>query len=122
MSKLNNKGQVLVLFIILLPILILLLLITIEIGNIYLDKTKTKNTIKEIIITGLKHYDETTNETINTLIEKNIDNIESKNIFTTEDEIRINIIQNKTLFGRKLEIKYKYIGLKQEEKIIISEG
>ena len=36
----NNKGQVLVLFVIMLPIILLLLVMTIEVGDIYLDKQK----------------------------------------------------------------------------------
>ena len=68
----NNKGQVLVLFVILLPIILLLLILTIEVGDIYLDKQKTKNTIKEIIRENLK---EPNSEIINTLITKNINDI-----------------------------------------------
>lgn len=118
----KNNGQVLALFVIILPIILLLLVISIEIGNIYLDKTKTKNTIKEIITNNIDKYDENTNERINSLIEINIKNIETKEIFTSEDEIRINIIQTKKLFGKTLKIKYKYIGIKEQEKIKISEG
>lgn len=122
MKKLNNNGQVLVLFVILLPILLLLLLIIIDVGNINLEKTKTKNTIKEIIELNLKNNDENKNEIINQLIEKNINDIENKTIFTSDDEIRITLKQRKTLFGRNIEIEYKYKGKKQEEKITISEG
>jgi len=122
MKKLNNNGQVLVLFVIILPIVLLLLLAVIEIGNINLEKTKTKNTIKEIIETNIKNYDETTNARINKLIETNIDNIKTKSVFTSEDEIRIIITQTKTIFGRQLEIEYKYKGILENEKIIISEG
>lgn len=118
----NNKGQVLVLFIIILPILLLLLLLIIEIGNIYVDKTKTQNIIKETINNSLKKYNENTNKKINELIEKNIKNIDSKTIFTSENEIRITIIQYQKLLGRKLKIEYKYKGIKQEEKITIEEG
>ncbi len=118
----KNSGQVLVLFVILLPILLLLLVIGIEVGNIYLDKTKTKNTIKEIITSNLKNYDDKTNERINKLIDSNIKNIEKKEIFTSEDEIRINIKQNKVLFGKNISINYKYIGKKEEETITLSEG
>lgn len=118
----NNKGQVLVLFVILLPILLLLLMIIIEIGKINLEKTKTKNTIKEIIETNLKNYDNNTKDKINTLIETNINDIEYKTIFISEDEIKITLKQTKTLLGRKIEIEYKYKGTKQEEKITISEG
>lgn len=115
----NNKGQVLVLFVIMLPIILLLLVMTIEVGDIYLDKVKTKNTIKEIIKDNLT---ETNQEKINTLIIQNINDIEEKNIFISEDEIRIYIRQNKKLFGRNLKIEYKIKGIKQDEKINISEG
>jgi len=122
MKNLNNKGQVLVLFVIILPILLLLILAVIEVGNINLEKAKTKNTIKEIIETNLKNYDENTNSRINTLIETNIDDIKTKSVFTSEDEIRIILIQKNTILGRQIEIKYKYKGLKENEKITISEG
>ncbi len=113
----NNKGQVLVLFVILMPIILLLLLITIEIGNVYLDKQKTKNVIKNIIRDNINN-----NETIDTLIEENIKDIEEKTVFISDDEIRIYIKQNKKIFGRNINIEYKYKGIKKEEKIIISEG
>lgn len=115
----NNKGQVLVLFVILLPIILLLLILTIEVGDVYLDKQKTKNIIKDIIRDNLK---EPNSEKINQLIAQNINDIEEKNIFISEDEIRIYIKQNKKVFGRKLKIEYKIKGIKQDEKIIISEG
>lgn len=120
MNKLNNKGQVLVLFVIVLPIIILLLLVSIELGGLYLEKTKTKNSIKEILTSQLKNSE--TNENINILIEKNIDDISDKTIFTSEDEIRIKITQQKQLFGRNIELKYNYIGKKQEQTITIEEG
>ena len=121
MKKLNNKGQVLVLFAILLPILLIILLLGIEISNITRTKTETKNKIQEIIKENLNHYDEQTNSRVNILIEKNIKDIKEKEIFTSEDEIRIHIKQEKKLFGRKIELNYKYKGIKQD-KIIISEG
>lgn len=118
----NNKGQVLVLFTILLPIILLLLILTIEVGNIYLDKQKTNDIIKNIIKDNLTNYDETTSKKIEILIEKNIKDIEEKNIFKAEDEIRIYIKQNKKLFGKKIKIEYRIKGIKENENIKISEG
>ena len=118
----NNKGQVLVLFVILLPIILILLIGIIELGNIYLDKQKTNDEIKNIIKDNLKNYDETTNKKIEILIEKNIKDIEEKNIFTSEDEIRVYVKQNKNFFGKKLKIEYKIKGIKENENIKISEG
>ena len=115
----KNNGQVLVLFVILLPVILLTLIITIEIGNLYLEKQKNQNTIKNIIRENLK---EPNSEKINTLIEKNIKNIDQKNIFVSDDEIRIYIKQNKKIFGKEITIEYKYKGIKQDENINISEG
>ena len=40
MLNMNNKGQVLVLFVIILPIIIFILFIVVDIGNIYLKKNE----------------------------------------------------------------------------------
>lgn len=118
----KNSGQVLALFVILLPVFLLLLVILVNVGNIYLDKAKTKNTLREIIINNLNNYDLSTNERVNVLIEKNIGNIVKKEVFTSEDEIRINLIQEKLLFGRNLKLSYRFIGKKQDNRISVSEG
>ena len=120
MNKLNNNGQVLVLFVIVLPVVILLLLTSIELGGLYLEKTKTKNIIKEILTSELKNQEP--NDNINALIEKNIEDITEKTIFTSEDEIKIKITQKKQLFGRNIELKYNYTGKMQEQTITIEEG
>ena len=113
----NNKGQVLVLFVILIPVILLLLMMVIEVGDIYLDKQKTKDTIKDIIRENFT--EEQNSERINTLIDINIKDIEEKTIFTSTDEIRIYIRQNKKLFGRDLKIEYKIRGIKENENIRI---
>ena len=113
----NNKGQVLVLFVILIPVILLLLMMVIEVRDIYLDKQKTKDTIKDIIRENFT--EEQNSERINTLIDINIKDIEEKTIFTSTDEIRIYIRQNKKLFGRDLKIEYKIRGIKENENIRI---
>ena len=116
----NNKGQVLVLFVIIIPIILLLLVMSIEVGDIYLDKAKTKNTIRDIKKENLKDIPNA--EKINILIDNNINDIEEKTVFTSENEIRIYIRQNKKLFGRNLKLEYKIKGIKENETINISEG
>lgn len=121
--KMNEKGQVLVLFVIIMPIIILTLIVMIDLGKIYIEKSKTKEIIKDTIEYGLKNYDETINEKINNLIDININKISDKTIFVTEDEIRINITQEGyKIFGKKIKLEYKYIGKKEQEKITIEEG
>lgn len=116
----KNNGQVLVLFVILLPVILLLLLITIEVGNIYIEKSKTKSVIKETITNCLKNN--LSNDAINSLIDLNIKDIKEKTIYTSETEIDLKLKQKKKIFGRNLEINYNYKGIKQDEKITISEG
>lgn len=118
--KLNNKGQVLVLFVLLIPIFLIALIIGIEIVNLNIKKTKTINVIKETLSYGLNNYNEKINDKLNNLIDTNI-SYKEKNIFISESEIRIVITQDEKLFGRNIELKYNYKGIKQEN-IIIEEG
>ncbi|MBP3920627.1 MAG: hypothetical protein J6D28_03580 [Bacilli bacterium] len=118
----NNKGQVLVVFVILIPIIIISLLILIEFGKLYLEKQHDINVIKETINYGLKHIDdEKINEKINNLIDINI-NYSDKSIFISDDEIRINIKKNVWIFGKKHIVTYIYTGIKNDEVIKIEEG
>lgn len=114
----NNKGQVLVLFIILIPVILLFSIVSIQIGSLYLEKNKNTNIIKDAIRETLKNP----KTEINKVIEKNIKDIKEKTIFISEDEIKLKITQEKKIFGRTIDIKYNYKGIKQEDKIIISEG
>jgi len=120
----KNKGQVLVLFVILLPVILLIMLMGIEFGKLYMEKIKTTNIIKETITYGLKHLTKPEiNENINNLIDFNIKNIENKSIFISEDEIRIKITQQPIkVFGKEIVLTYSYKGINKEETITIEEG
>lgn len=120
MKKLNSNGQVLVLFVILLPIILILLLIIIEVGNIYIEKSKTKSIIKETITTGLK--ENLQSDAVNALIEINIKNIKEKSIYTSETEIDVKLTKKEKIFGKNVEIEYNIKGIKENENIKISEG
>lgn len=94
--KLNNKGQTLVIFIILIPIIIIVLGIIIDIGLMGLDKVKVKNSMKDAIEYGLKN--DSSKEEIRDLIDKNI-KYEKVDI-NMGDEITIHLIyQYKTIFN-----------------------
>ena len=120
----KNNGQVLAIFVIILPIILLIVLITIEFGKLYVEKIKTTNVIKETITYGLKNIEDTNiKEKINNLIDINIKNINNKTVFISEDEIRIKLNQNKIkVFGKDIVLEYNYKGIKKEQKIIIEEG
>lgn len=120
----NNKGQVLVLFVIILPVILLALLIIIQFGKLYLKKQATTNIIKDTIEYGLKHtQDEQIENKLNNLIETNIDDIDIKTITIFEDEIRINLTQKSiNIFGKNINLTYDYTGTKMNEEIRIEEG
>lgn len=117
---LNNKGQVLVLFVILLPVLFLALFVVVEISNLSILKSKTTNTIREIISYGLNNNGDDVSSQLNNLIDINI-KYDSKEVLVTDNEIEVRIVQNEKLFGRNIELKYNYKGTK-EDKIVIEEG
>lgn len=96
----KNRGQALILFILLLPLLLLILTIILNIGLTSIEIKKTDNKIKQIIEDSLNNdLDESQ---INQLIMTNLDNIISKNIIIQNNTLEIKII-------RKIEVLYPSI-------------
>jgi len=89
--KLNNKGQVLVAFIILLPILLMLFTLVIDLGLMGYEKRNISNNIKDTIEFGLKNIDnlDIKNKMYNLLI-KNIDDADIE-IIIDNNYIKINV-------------------------------
>lgn len=121
---LNNKGQVLVLFAVILPVILLTLLLVTQLGKLYLKKQTTTNIIKDTIEYGLNNIqDEQLENKLNNLIDTNIEDIEIKTITIFEDEIRINLTQKQiNILGKNLKLNYSYKGIITDNKIHIEEG
>ena len=75
--KLNNKGQVLVMFVLLIPIFLLVLVLVVDISNLYIKKDELNN-INYLVI--------------DTILDKGIDDLEIKNLILKNDK---DIIINK---------------------------
>ena len=117
----NRKGQVLVLFLLLLPILLMLLAIVVDLGLLMTRTYKVKSSVKEAITYGLKTDDM---EGMELLLNKNIDDDYSiKNNDNIEIEINgsykaiLGNILNKKIY----KYKFKYLGYIDNEEIIIRE-
>ncbi|MBR3229225.1 MAG: pilus assembly protein [Bacilli bacterium] len=118
----NNKGQSLIAFIILLPVIFILITGLWEIGNISYISGKTDKEIKSALKYGLKHIEEENIvEKIKTLLDKNIE--AAKEITIGENEIIIKTTYKyKNIYSKyikPIEINKKYIGKKENNKIII---
>ena len=122
----NKKGQVLVAFITLLPLLFLLLALIIDLGNLYIEKRRVDNNIRDITQYALNNLEDTALETkIRNQLTLNIENIDNLNISINDKVIEIKLQKNKKgIFNSILNIDYykitsHYKGYIKNEEIII---
>ena len=122
----NNKGQVLVVFIILIPILFMLIGIIFDVCYAAYEKGKIENNLKYILKTSLEN--DLSEYEIEELIDKNIDNIENYNISFDNNALSIYIDANvdgvfRNLFDNPIEkISVLYKGYVSNDKIVIERG
>lgn len=92
--KLNNKGQVLVTFILLLTFLFTLAAIMIDLGVAGYNKRNIESSIKETLEYGIKNIDKDPSELkekLDKLLVKNIKNIGYKKVTINNDNIKIRV-------------------------------
>ena len=115
----NNKGQSLIIFVLILPVLLLLITLVFEIGNLNYSVNKYKKEIKRTIEYGLNNIEKDNLEEILTNLLKS--NIKGQiNIEINNQKIKINV-KDKILFNNKFDINITYIGYKENNKIIIKQ-
>lgn len=90
MSRLNNKGQVLVLFILLLPLLLLVMVLVIDIGNIITAKQELNDINYLVIDSKLENTNMTDQEMIK-LIGLNAKDLKNIDIQTKDNKIIITL-------------------------------
>ena len=66
----NNKGQVLVIFILFIPIFVLAFTLIVDIGNMYIEKRSITNNLKYAV-----EYSKKNNVDVDEILNKNLDNI-----------------------------------------------
>ncbi len=123
----DHKGQVLVGFLLLLPLLLILFVFVIDIGFMKVEERKLENTVKEAITYGLKQEspEEEVQQQVETMIRKNIDNIEFLDTVVTNGNIQVHLsTRQKNVFGiilnqRMYKIEKRYQGYLENETIKI---
>ena len=116
----KNKGQALVLFVLLLPIIILIFSFVIDIGYVSVTKKKIDNNIEKIIANSFENN--LTEEETKNLIIKNIDNVYIREITKTESNLKVDIkVTINTIFSGIKQNTYEksYKAIKQENEIKI---
>ncbi len=91
MLKLNNKGQTLVLFVILIPVFILLLTLVYDVGNAIYEKNRLSNTSYVVISYGLDNIETISESELTNLIRKDIDNLSYIYVSIKDDTIEIEL-------------------------------
>ena len=122
----NNKGQTLVLFVILIPVLLLVFVCFYQIGSVGLDKRKIEDSIETALEYGVDHIDsellyvsmrEIITESNNGVRDNNID------IDVLGDEITVVVKKKyKVAFIVDEEKVYSYTGKKVNDKVEIVEN
>lgn len=118
----NNKGQTLAIFIIVIPIILLLVCMIIDLGKLSLEKKQLQNVIKAIIKDELKKGPD--RKRIINLINKNTSDMKIDNIIIENGIITITISKQYTgLFPNLLKnmktINLTYKGYKINDNITI---
>ena len=93
MLKINNKGQSLVMFVLIIPIFLLILTLVYDVGNAIYEKDRLSNTNYLTIEYGLNNIDTVTENDLKNLIEQNTSNL--KYIYLTIEENQIEIKMEK---------------------------
>lgn len=93
--KLNNKGQSLVTFVLLIPIFILILVLVVDIGNIVNLKLDLNNINKIIISYGIDNIDSINKEELEDLVKANDSKITVKTITIDKEKKQLEIILSK---------------------------
>ena len=119
----GNKGQTLVIFVLILPILLLLFALIWEVGNLGLTINKYETEIKDTIEYGLNHLDnENLEEVLTNLLKANLDGDISIEI--NNQVIKVNVKQKydalfNNLLNNRFDIDLTYNGYIENEKLII---
>ena len=104
----NNKGQVLIIFVILLPIILLLLTFIVDYGFLSIEKRKVENSVTE----GINFYIRNANNDdvlvkTQKLLNSNLDDVDI-NIIDTEDYVEITVVKYyKPIFKSILKDNFK---------------
>ena len=120
----NRKGQVLVSFLLILPLLLILLVFIVDMGLMKVSVRKVEHVIKEAINYELKSS-EISDSRVNDYIKNNLSDIKDINIVVGTDNLKVSVsVYKKSIFNSLIKnknytISKSYYGYKENDKIKI---
>lgn len=119
----NNKGQTLVIFVIVLPILLIMFTLIIDLGFLYIEKRNISNNVYDSVEYYLENIDdEEVKNDVEKLLNKNIKNIEDIKIKENEEYVEIYLTKTRkslySIITHDTKISVNYIGYKENKEII----
>lgn len=119
MLKINNKGQSLVMFVLIIPIFLLILTLVYDVGNAIYEKDRLSNTNYLTIEYGLNNIDTVTENDLKNLIEQNTSNLKYIYITIEENQIEIKMEKDvKSIIGKMFNFNLVKITSHYKGKII----
>ena len=121
----NNKGQTLIIFVILVPIIITMMALVVDVGMLENKVLKTKNIVDVAIKEYFNKEEDVT--VISKTLEENDISTDKLIIKRTDHEVGVNVeYEMSSLFGKivglqKYDVKVKRKGIKENGKIKITE-
>ncbi len=107
MLSLNNKGQSLILFVLMLPVLLFVMILVIDMGNLMVEKQKLNNINYIMIDYGLSNITkEDLEEYIYNYLKLNDEKIDKIKVSKTDNDITINLGKKESsMLGHILNLK-----------------
>lgn len=127
MSKLDNKGQSLAIFVIFVPVFIMIGTLAVDVSFAKYESRRLDNITKDVINYGLKNIEEEPYNNMVDLIYQNDDEIDSYSINIDEENKQVEITIEKStkgffgsIVGKEIyKEKSSYIGYIKDDKRII---
>jgi hypothetical protein len=107
----NRRGQVLVLFVILIPLLIAIAAFTIDMGYSFYQSNRLNNINHIVIEYGLKHIDDSNvRAKMIDLLYKNDNQVDAYDLKIENNKITLNIKETvDSIFGKAINIDFYYL-------------
>lgn len=123
MLKLDNKGQTLVMFVIIIPILLFILILVYDIGNAIYEKNRLSNINYMTVEYGLENIDRTDENELIDIIMKNCNDLSDISVLINNEVVDVKLSKKiKGNFGKLfnyslVEINSEYKGIISDKKI-----